>query len=377
MINNTLPIINVIFSILLTLMISFGCYYAIWRVAPANSDEKNFLFAHTFIWCSVAILLLVNLFLFWIEVKSIVSWCAYESSCNESARDSKILWLIWMALYMIIALLVHFLRGEIRHREILVPEWRAFVIVAIPLIVLISVFYKLTVATLLIIVLIIVVFYKSTRPLCWMVRCLGPFKNTLYSIIHFTSIIVVFYKSTRPLCWMVRCLGPFKNTLYSIIHFTSIYILCMTVFISASIFTFSLVPVLLQTLLFPFRIVAAYSFFFAAFVVYFLAVFIATFLWKEKPPNIGKLVLYLSSTTIALIFILIISMPFALFYQLLVSGSFSDNPLILFGAFVLPTLLLSRPLVWAKGKLLSRFLEIDEEEDDDDDDSNRDKKKKK
>ena len=126
-----LPIVNIILSILLTLMISFGCYYAIWRVAPANSDEKNFLFAHTFIWCSVAILLLVNFFLFWIEVVSIVSWCAYESSCMESAGESKIVWLVWMALYMIIAfivLLVRFFRGKIRHREILVPEWRAFIV---------------------------------------------------------------------------------------------------------------------------------------------------------------------------------------------------------------------------------------------------------
>ena len=150
----------------------------------------------------------------------------------------------------------------------------------------------------------------------------------------------------------------------------------MTVFISASIFTFSFVPVLLQTFLFPFRIVAAYSFFFAAFVVYFLAVFVATFLWKEKPPNMGILVLYLSSTTIALTFILIVLIPFVSLYQLLASGSFSDNPLILFGASVLPSVLLCTPLLWAKGKLLSRFLEIDEEEDDDDDDSNEDEKKK-
>ena len=346
--SNRLPNANVILSILLTLMISFGCYYAIWRVAPANSDEKNFLFAHTFIWCSVAILLLVNLFLFWIEVVTILSWCEYESSCKESAGVSKIVWLVWMAVYMIIAfivLLVCFLRGKIRHREILVPEWRAF-IVATPL--------------MSSIVLIIAVFYKLIRPLLK---------------IHKVHNMWIHLMET--LRCMVCCPQPSKNTLYGIIRFTSIYILYMTVFISASIFTFSLVPVLVQTFLFPFRIVAAYSFLFAAFVVYFLAAFVATFLWKEKPPNIGILVLYLSSTTIALTFILIILIPFVSLYPLLVSGSFSDNSLILFGASVLPTLLLSTPLLWAKGKLLPRFLEIDEEEDDNDDDSNEDEKKKK
>ena len=89
-------------------------------------------------------------------------------------------------------------------------------------------------------------------------------------------------------------------------------------------FSYSLIPVLLQTFLFPFRTITA-------FAVYSFATFISTFLWKEQPPTIGKLILYLSSTTIAITFIFIIAVPFVSLYQLLVSGSFSDNPLILFG----------------------------------------------
>ena len=140
----------------------------------------------------------------------------------------------------------------------------------------------------------------------------------------------------------------------------------MTVFLSASILSFSVVPVLLQTILYPFRMFAAYSFFFVAFALYCLATFMAVFLWKEKPPTTGRLLLYLSSTTITLVFILIISIPFVSLYQLLVSGGFSDNPLVLFGVSVLPSLLLSSPLVWLfKSKLLPRFLEVDEDEDED------------
>ena len=66
-------------------------------------------------------------------------------------------------------------------------------------------------------------------------------------------------------------------------------------------------------------------------------------------------------------------------YQLLVSGSFTDNPLILFGVSLLPSLLLSSPLVWLFcSKLLPRFLQVDEEEEkDDESDSDEEKQKKK
>ena len=74
----------------------------------------------------------------------------------------------------------------------------------------------------------------------------------------------------------------------------------------------------------------------------------------------------------------LIAIPFLSLYQLLVSGSFTDNPLILFGVSVLPSLLLSSPLVWLfKTKFLPRFLEIDEEEEEDGNDSDVGKKKKK
>ena len=154
----------------------------------------------------------------------------------------------------------------------------------------------------------------------------------------------------------------------------------MTVFVSASLLSFSIVPVLLQTFLYPFRIIAAYSFFIAALVVYALAAFMATFLWKEKPPTTGMLLLYLSATSLAFVFIGIIAVPFISLYQLLVSGSFSDNPLILFGVSLL---LLSSPLVWLfRLKLLPRFLEIEEEEEeeeeeDSDSDEEKEKRKKK
>ena len=350
--SSSLPLVNLILSIILTLMISFGIYYALVNVAPANSDQKNFLFSYTFVWCGVALLLFLNFLLFFSEVRAIGTWCDYEQSCEEPAGLNKIVWLIWMSVYMIIAfivMLVRFIRGKIQHKELFTPEWRAFV-VAIPLL-----------ST---IVLLIAFIYKFVIRPTLKVRIV----RNLWT--HLKETMRWFVNARYP--------RPVKTGLEKVVKFTFIYILYMTVFVSVSIFSYSLIPVLLQTFLFPFRTIAAYSFFFAAFALYAFATFIATFLWKEKPPTTGKLILYLSSTTIAITFILIIAVPFVSLYQLLVSGSFTDNPLILFGVSVLPSLLLSSPLVWLfKTKFLPRFLEVEEEEDDDSENSDVDKKKKK
>ena len=340
--STALPEVNVILSIVLTLIISFGVYYALWNVAPNNSEQKNFLFSYSFIWCGVALLLQANIFLLLFEIVSVGRWCEYEMSCLESAAEIKIGWLIWMGIYMIVAfivLLARFLQGKTKHREIFIPEWRAFV-VANPLV---SGF-----------ILLVACFFKFLfRP--------------LLKIHKVHNMWIHFLETLR---WLVRCPRPFKTVLEKTIKFTAIYVLYMTVFVSASIFSFSIVPVLLQTFLFPFRIIAAYSFFFAAFAVYAIAAFMATFLWKEK-----QLILFLSA---AFLFIAMISVPFISLYQLLVSGSFSDNPLVLFGASILPSLLLSSPFVWLfKSKLLPRFLEVDEEDEQDSDSDDDEKKKKK
>ena len=349
--SNSLPVLNVILSIVLTIMICFGVYYALWNVAPANSDQKNFLFSYTVIWTGVALLGMANFFLLFFELASLDNWCQYEGSCAESAAESKIVWLIWMVIYMIIAfivLLVRFLQGKIRHREAFIPEWRAFV-VSTP--------------------------FLSTGILiiaCFYTFIMRPFLK----IRKLRNLWIHFQETLR---YVIRFPRPLKTLLWKIIRFAAVYLLYMTIFVTASIVSFSIVPLLLQTFLYPFRIIAAYSFFIAAFAVYALSAFMATFLWKERPPSTGRLLLYLSSTTIAILFILMISTPFVSLYQLLVSGSFSDNPLILFGASILPSLLLSSPLVWLfRSKLLPRFLEIEEEEEEEEEnDSDEEKKKKK
>ena len=328
--SSQLPEINVFLSIILTLMISFGVYYSLWNVAPANSDEKNFLFSHSVIWTGVVKLSLANLFLLRYEFESLFIWCTH-GSCQESAAESKIGWLIWMLIFMVIAffvLLVHFVQGKTKHRDIFTPEWRSFVI-ATPLF-----------STL---ILLIVSAYKFLwRPLL--------------------KISKIHFQETQ--CCVVCIPRPLKIVLKKIVNFSGLYVLYMTVFVSASLLSFSIVPVLLQTFLYPFRIIAAYSFFFTGFVVYSMAAFLAVFHWKKEQPSTGKLLLYLSATTIALVTVSIISVPFISLYQLLVSGSFSENPLVLFAASLLPSILLSSPLVWLfRSKLLPRFLEVDEEEE--------------
>jgi hypothetical protein len=345
-----LPLVNLILSVVLTLMISFGVYYALWNVALANSKEKNFLFSYSVVWSGVAILTQVNFLLLLHEIESIDIWCRYEGSCAESAARNKIGWIVWMCTYMVVAfviILVRYLQGKTRHSEIFIPEWRAFV-VSIP-------FFNTF-------ILLLVFFYKF-------------FLSPLLKVRKIRDVWIHLLETLRGL---IRYPGVLKRVIWNCIHFLAIYNLYMTVFLSASILSFSAVPILLQTFLYPFRIIAAYSFLFVAFALYCLATFMAVFLWKEKPPTTGRLLLYLSSTTITLVFILIISIPFVSLYQLLVSGGFSDNPLVLFGVSVLPSLLLSSPLVWLfKSKLLPRFLEGDEDEEDEDDEEKKIKKRNK
>ena len=347
-----LPLINLILSVILTLIITFSVYYALWNVAPARNEEKNFMFSHSVVWTGVALLCQINFVVLFHELQRLSIWCAYEDSCVESAASIKIVWILWMCVYMLIAfvvLLVRFIRGKIRHRKLFVPEWRAFLVsiqIFNTFILLIAFFYQF--------VMIPLLKVRKIRSL-WI-----HLLETLHCLVHYPRVL----KS--------------KTVLWKIVHFSAIYVLYMTVFVSASIVSFSIIPILLQAFLYPFRIIAAYSYFFAAFAVYAMAAFMATFLWKEKPPTRGRLLLYISLTTIAMVVILIMSVPFITLYQLLVSGSFTDNPLILFAASVLPSLLLSSPLVWLfKSKLLPRFLEVEEDEDEDEDEEESKEKKKK
>ena len=149
-------------------------------------------------------------------------------------------------------------------------------------------------------------------------------------------------------------------------------------FLSVSIFSYSLIPILLQLFLYPFRVIAVYSFALTGFGLFTLTAFATTFQWKEQPPSTGTLIMYLSATTAAISFIVMIAIPFIPLHWLLVSGSFSDNPIILAGASILPSLLLSSPLVWLfRNKLLPRFLEVDDDEEEEEDEEDEDKKKKK
>ena len=251
-------------------------------------------------------------------------------SCQERAAKSKIGLLLWMTLYIIlsfIALVVYFNKRDKQRQDIFKPEWRAFVF---------SNPYVSLVALILFCLFKLMVRLKKIKGL-WV-----HLQNKFYG--------------------MVCHNGMFKTVLERMIQFIAAYVLYVTVFVSASIFSFSLLPILLQTFLYPFRIVAVYSLFFSSLAVYAVASFVATFLWKEKPPTTKKLLFCLSLPVTAGLIINFASVPFISLYKILVTGSLSDNPLVLFGASVLPSLLLSSPLVWLlRSKFMGRFVETEEQ----------------
>ena len=334
--SNDLPYVNFFLSVILTLTICYGVHYAIWDIAPATSDQKNFRFCHIVTWCGVVLLLQLNIAFLCFEIKSIWSWCDYKMSCQERAAKSKIGLLLWMTLYIIlsfIALVVYFNKRDKQRRDIFKPEWRAFVF---------SNPYVSLVALILFCLFKLMVRLKKIKGL-WV-----HLQNKFYG--------------------MVCHNGMFKTVLERMIQFIAAYVLYVTLFVSASIFSFSVLPILLQTFLYPFRVFAAYSFFFSVLAVYAVASFVAIFLWREKPPTTQKLLFCLSIPVMAGLIINFASVPFISLYEILVTGSLSDNPLILFAASVLPSLLLSSPLVWLlRSKFMGRFIETEEQEDDESD----------
>ena len=70
----------------------------------------------------------------------------------------------------------------------------------------------------------------------------------------------------------------------------------------------------------------------------------------------------LTLPTLTLVFIFMINIPFVSLYQLLSSGTLTNNPVTLGIISIAPSLLLSSPLVWIlKNKVFSAFVDVEME----------------
>ena len=95
-------------------------------------------------------------------------------------------------------------------------------------------------------------------------------------------------------------------------------------------------------------------------MILFLVTFLVAFYWQKKgiKNTSVKLFFLLTLPTIMLVFTFMIIIPFVSLYQLLSSGTLTNNPIMLGIIAIAPSLLLSSPLVWiVKNKVFPAFVE--------------------
>ena len=330
--SSIVPLINIVFAIILSLVLSIAAYYYIWKKIPSSPRERNFILGHTLLWTAVVIILQLTIYLLIFEVIRLSEWCL-ASTCSEPAAQSKFYLLIYIGLSNVVVFTVflyYYLRGRLRPKQHLIPGIQPFV-VGFPLV---SIVAALT----------ILVFRVFIKP------CKRRYNWIRYGAIHLYETLHYFITCPR---WALIH-G------YKILRFVLIFLPFTTIFTFLAIFIFSIIPVLLQALVYPFRILAAYSFFFVNIMLFFMVTFIVNFVWKKKgiKNTSNKLCFLLLLPTVVIILILMINVPFILLYQLLTSGTLTDNPFTLGVISIAPTLILSSPLVWLlKNKIIPKFVD--------------------
>ena len=134
-----------------------------------------------------------------------------------------------------------------------------------------------------------------------------------------------------------------------------------TIYVFISLVSGYLLPVVFQLLVYPFKVIPAYSFLIAALVLYIL---IATYgdykrkLWSEAGPShtftICEPSFYLIMAPLNVMFIAIMMSLFIVAYKALMAGGLSDNPVLHSFFSLLPSIILSA-LIWLfKRKVLNK-----------------------
>ena len=301
---------------------------------PSSPRERNFLLGHTLLWTSVILLLYIDLTLIWVELAILSIWCK-ASTCSDPAALSKLYLLSYIFFFnviLFIVLLYYYLRGRIRPKQHLFPGIRPF-LTGIHVVSLIA-------------AIAILVFRILIQP------CKNRYNFIRYGAIHLYETLHYFISCPR---WFLR-------NGYKVLRFIVVFLPFTAIFTFLAFFLSSIIPVILQALVYPFRIVAAYSFYTTNFMVLFLVTFLVNYIWKRKglKSTSIQLCFLLTLTPIAVIFIFMINIPFVSLYQLLSSGTLTNNPVTLGIISVAPTLLLSSPLVWLlKNKIVPAFVEGD------------------
>ena len=331
--SSQLPAINAFFSIILSLALSITIYHFIWTKIPSSPREKNFLVRQMLLWAAVILILQDDIIILAIEVKSLQAWCR-AGTCSDSAVHAKIYLLVYILLFngifFTVFVVCHF-RRKLHLKRHLLPGVQVF-LTGVPLV---SILAALT----------ILVFRLFIKP------CRHHYKCVHYGSIHVSDTLHYFISFPKWMLW-----NGFK-----VVKLIVMFLPFSTIFTFLALVIFSVIPVLLQALVYPFRILAAYSFTLSNIMILFLVTFLVAFYWQKKgiSNTSAKLCFLLTLPTLTLVFLFMINIPFVSLYQLLSSGTLTNNPVTLGIISIAPSLLLSSPLVWIlKNKVFPTFVEV-------------------
>ena len=339
-----LPAMNAFFTTIISLALSITIYHFIWTKIPSSPRKKNFLLRRTLLWTAVILILQTDIITLLIEVKALQVWCG-AGTCSDPAAQAKIYLLMYIFLFngiFFTVFVVSYFRGKLHLKLRLLPGVQVF-LTAVPLVSILAAF----------IILVFRLFIKPCRRHC---KCVN------YGAIKVSETLHSLVSSTKWMLW-----NGFK-----VIKFIVLFLPFSTIFTFLALAIFSVIPVMLQALIYPFRVLATYSFVLSIMMIYFLVTFLVAFYWQKKGiSNTSiKLCFLLTVPTIMLVFTLMILIPFVSLYQLLSSGTLTNNPIMLGIISIAPSLLLSSPLVWiVKNKVFPAFVkgEMETEEETDND----------
>ena len=324
-----LPLYNTIFTIIVSLSLSILAYNYILKRMPSSPRERYFLWSHTFLWISVVSLLYIDIILIWFEVTQLWIWCE-ASTCSDDAAISKQYLLGYIFIFnviLFIGFLYCYLRGRIRPKQHLSPGVEPF-LAGLPLLSLITA-----------LAILVNIFIQLCRK-----------KTNFIQYKNLPSHVQCLLKEVK-IQFLVGKVLP-------LIKFIVLLLPFVTINMFLAIFVFSIIPVILEVLVYPFQTIAAYSFYAANLMVLVLVSFLVYYVWKRYGLKYDspQLCFLLTLTPITIIILFMINLPFTSLYRLISSGTLTNNPITLAIISVAPTLLLSSPLVWLlKNKIVPTF----------------------
>ena len=282
-------------------------------------------------------MLQINIVLFCYELLQIIIWCQ-ASTCAESGAISKILMIGYIVIVntiVFLVFLVKYLHGEFRPQQFLTPGIQPFLI-GMPLLSNPS-------------VIILIIFCIFIKP------CKQRYDWIKFGAIHIYETLHSF--KTFPKRLLV--------ILFKVLKFSIMFLPFITIFTSLTLVFFSFIPLTLQLIVYPFRVLGLCSLFLAHCILFYIVVFLVTFLWKRTGirNTSARVCILLMLPTLALLLIGMISIPYTILFIVFNSGGHSDNPVVLGAASILPPLLLSSPLIYTMKKwIIPKFIDLEKQD---------------